>query len=45
MMATNALVGGTVESHSRPITTAKMITDVGVCGNSRKAVTTTDRAM
>ena len=43
MMATSALVGGTVDSHSRPMTMAKMMTLAGVCGSSRKAVTAIER--
>ena len=44
MTATSELVGGTVDSHSRPITMAKTTALVGVCGKSRKAVTATERA-
>ena len=37
------LVGGTVDSHNRPITIENTITVVGVCGRSRKAVTAMER--
>jgi len=43
MIATRALVGGTVDSHNRPMTTAKTTTVIGVIGVSRKIVTAIDR--
>ena len=45
MMATRPLVGGTVESHKRPMTTAKMMTEAGDFGSRMKAETATERAM
>ena len=43
--ATAALVGGTVDSHSNPMTLEKRYTLAGVSGASRKAVMATDRAI
>jgi hypothetical protein len=40
-----ALVGGTVDSHSMPITAENTYTDIGEIGTSRKTTMTTERAI
>ena len=44
MLATVALVAGTVDSHSRPITEANSSTDIGLSGATRNTAMTSARA-